>query len=214
VPLNEEQWLHYESVKHDLLVKYDGQITPVANVLVQLLRLSQITAGFLPTPEGMLRFDNPKLAALLEIVDEVEGKIIVCCMFHEEIRQVVHMLNGKGVGCVQIHGGVSTAERSDAQHAFQTDAAIRVMVMQIATGGLGITLTEASFMVYMTNSYSWGDRAQSEDRAHRVGLKHNVTYIDLLGVSPSGKKTIDHKVFQVVQGKKSISDEVLGEGDF
>ena len=61
-------------------------------------------------------------------------------------------------------------------------------------------------MVYYSNNYDLEIRLQSEDRAHRIGQKNNVTYVDL--VSP---KTIDDKILTALQNKQNIANMVLGE---
>jgi SNF2 family DNA or RNA helicase len=61
-------------------------------------------------------------------------------------------------------------------------------------------------MIYYANSYDLEVRLQSEDRAHRIGQKHNVTYIDL--VAP---RTIDEKILQALRDKVNIAGRVLGE---
>ena len=61
-------------------------------------------------------------------------------------------------------------------------------------------------MVYYSNSYDLEIRLQSKDRAHRIGQKNAVTYIDL--VSP---KTIDEKILQALRDKIDIAGKVLGE---
>ena len=74
------------------------------------------------------------------------------------------------------------------------------------TGGYGITLTEANTVIYFSNSYDLEIRLQSEDRAHRIGQKDNVTYVDL--VSPG---TIDEKILTALRDKINIAGDVLGE---
>ena len=83
---------------------------------------------------------------------------------------------------------------------------LRFFVGQPKTGGYGITLIAADTMIYYNNSYDLEIRLQSEDRAHRIGQKKNVTYIDL--VTP---KTVDEKVLQALKSKIDIAGEVLGE---
>jgi len=55
----------------------------------------------------------------------------------------------------------------------------RFMVSNQAVGGMGQTWIEASYVYYYSNSFSYQDRAQSEDRAHRKGQNKSVTYIDI-----------------------------------
>ena len=83
---------------------------------------------------------------------------------------------------------------------------MRFFVGQPKTGGYGITLTAANTVIYYSNSYDLEIRLQSEDRAHRIGQKNAVTYIDL--VSPN---TIDEKVLDALRSKIDLAGQVLKE---
>ena len=69
-----------------------------------------------------------------------------------------------------------------------------------------MTLTAATNVIYWNNGYDLETRIQSEDRAHRIGQKNHVTYVDL--VSPD---TVDEKILAALKGKIDIAQEVLGE---
>ena len=86
------------------------------------------------------------------------------------------------------------------------DSELRYFVSNPQTGGRGITLTEASTMIYYSNSYDLELRVQSEDRIHRIGQDKSCTYIDLVS-----KNTVDEKILQNLLSKVKISNEVLGE---
>ena len=83
---------------------------------------------------------------------------------------------------------------------------LRFFVGQPKTGGYGITLSAAATVIYYSNSYDLENRLQSEDRAHRIGQKKNVTYIDL--VCPN---TIDEKILEALKSKINLSQKVFGE---
>jgi len=226
VSLTPDQWTHYQNIKRELMTTIstgdvNGKLS-VNNALTRVLRFTQITSGCLPhevydeegklVTERVFHFDpNPKMQAVEEILDECDAKVVVFCMFHTEIHDLIALCNKQGVGYAQLHGNVPDKQRDAEKGRFQTDPKCRVMIAQVATGGIGIDLTAASVVVYTTNSYSWEHRAQSEDRAHRQGQRSNVTYIDLLATGPDGQKTIDHKVIQAVLLKKNIADLVLGD---
>ena len=74
------------------------------------------------------------------------------------------------------------------------------------TGGYGITLTEASTVIYYSNNYDLEKRLQSEDRAHRIGQKNKVTYIDIVC-----ERTVDEKIVTALRRKQNIAQTVLGE---
>ena len=80
------------------------------------------------------------------------------------------------------------------------------MVGTPSTGGYGITLTAANTVIYYSNGYDLEERLQSEDRAHRIGQKKNVTYIDIIA-----EKTVDEKIQKSLRKKINIASEVLGE---
>jgi len=79
-------------------------------------------------------------------------------------------------------------------------------VGQSRTGGYGLTLTEATCVIYYTNSFDLEVRMQSEDRAHRIGQKNNVTYVDLVT-----ENTVEEKILKALRDKINIATEVLSE---
>ena len=80
------------------------------------------------------------------------------------------------------------------------------MVGTTQTGGYGITLTAAHNVIYYSNGYDLEKRLQSEDRAHRIGQKNNVTYIDILA-----EDTVDQKIVKALRKKVNIASKVMGE---
>ena len=89
---------------------------------------------------------------------------------------------------------------------YQSDDKCRFIVGTPQTGGYGITLTQANTVVYFSNGYDLEKRLQSEDRAHRIGQKKNVTYVDIIC-----DDTIDEKIVKALRDKINIASEVLGE---
>ena len=83
---------------------------------------------------------------------------------------------------------------------------LKFFVATAQTGGFGITLTEANTVIYYSNSYDLEIRLQSEDRAHRIGQKKAVTYIDLVA-----RGTIDEKILKALRDKINIASTVLNE---
>ena len=91
--------------------------------------------------------------------------------------------------------------------AFQDpDSSVRFFLGNTQTGGYGITLTEASTVIYYSNNYDLEKRLQSEDRAHRIGQNNSVTYIDLVC-----KGTVDEKIITALRNKISLANQVTGD---
>jgi SNF2 family DNA or RNA helicase len=107
---------------------------------------------------------------------------------------------------VDYFGLTPQEERQDNIRKFQNDSKCRFIVGTPQTGGYGITLTQANTVIYFSNGYDLEKRLQSEDRAHRIGQKKNVTYIDLIA-----EDTVDEKIVEALRKKINIASEVLGE---
>ena len=108
---------------------------------------------------------------------------------------------------VQYYGEVSTDDRQKAIKYFQDPKSkVKYFVGNTQTAGYGLTLTAASNVIYYSNSYDLEKRLQSEDRAHRIGQKKTVTYIDLIA-----EDTVDEKIVKALRDKINIASEVMGE---
>jgi SNF2 family DNA or RNA helicase len=75
-----------------------------------------------------------------------------------------------------------------------------------STGGYGLNLVSASYVVYYSNSYNLEVREQSEDRAHRIGQTKNVLVIDLIT-----RGTVDEMIIAALKNKIKLSAKTLGE---
>lgn len=181
----------------------DGRFATARIVLVKLLRLAQITSGFLPaTNKAVHRFaSNPKLAALDELLEEIDSndKVVVWSRFVEDVEQVTRSLAGHGA--VAFYGGLSDKQRERNLERFKSDPACRVFVGQPQSGGFGINLVEANHVVYFSNDFSLGNRAQSEDRCHRIGQTKPVMYTDLAVAN-----SIDTLVLDRIRLKRELAD--------
>ena len=179
------------------------------NILTRLLRLSQLTGGFLGGDEGgtPLQISAAKLNALSDIIDEAqqEGKkLVVIARFVPEIRAICRLLEKQRIGYSCIMGGVKDREEQVAR--FQNDPNTQVFVGQIATAGLGITLTAASTLVFYSTDYSMSNHEQAKARIHRVGQRETCTYIYL-----TAKGTVDEKVLKALQNKADLARTLVDD---
>ena len=145
---------------------------------------------------------------MLDIIEEGEGKFIIWANYVQNIESIINLLkkNYNSDSVVSIYGEITPEQRQDAVRRFQEDDKCRFFVGNPSTGGYGLTLTKASYVVYFSNSYNLEVRQQSEDRAHRIGQSKNVLYIDLVA-----EKTIDELIIASLKNKIKISAETLGE---
>jgi SNF2 family DNA or RNA helicase len=185
-----------------------GEMTPV-KALAALVKLQQITSGFIvkPNQAGTLYIPdgNPRLKALLDVIERIPGKLIVWARFHEELDCVAAELRAAGRRVVEYHGRVSEREREAAVDGFQNGNA-DVFVGQGQSGGVGLTLTAAEHAIYYSNDFNLRTRLQSEDRCHRIGTKSSVVYIDLVA-----EDTVDEAISRSLQRKAVLAATILGD---
>ena len=210
VELTEEQLKMYQSMKIVAMAALKGKVVKAPHVLTQLMRLHQITCGHVMTETGeIVDIENNRLKELIDILDEVESKVIIWSHYTHDIRKISAELK-KVYGensVVEYYGKTESETRQKAIDKFQDPRSpVRFFVGNPQTGGYGITLTAASTVIYYSNGYDLEKRLQSEDRAHRIGQKKSVTYIDLIA-----EKTVDEKIVKALRKKINIASEVLGE---
>lgn len=169
-----------------------------------MLRLHQVTLGYVPSDDGTMRnIEHNRIKALIELLEETEGKTIIFCRFLEDVKQVRDALLPINQGSVQYHGGVSNDDRVQGVARFQESRDCRFFIATSAAAK-GLTLTAAEQVIYYSQGFSLETRLQSEDRAHRIGQKKSVLYTDLVS-----QGTVDEKVIAALRQKKELADGVL-----
>ena len=109
--------------------------------------------------------------------------------------------------CALFYGKTPSEERQEIVEKFQDpNNPLRFFIGQPRTGGYGLTLTEATTVIYYSNGYDLEVRLQSEDRAHRIGQTNKVTYVDIIT-----EKTVDEKILKALRSKINIASSVLAE---
>ena len=209
IQLSKEQQKVYDQMKKEALATLNGKVTSTMTVITQLMRLQQITCGHFVADDGTTQeIKNNRITELMNVLDETEGKAIIWGHWQKDIQNIVSEIErvyGPG-SVVSYYGLTPQEERQDNIRQFQHDPKCRFMVGTPSTGGYGITLTAANTVIYYSNGYDLEKRLQSEDRAHRIGQKKTVTYIDLIC-----EDTIDEKIVKALRDKINIASEVLGE---
>lgn len=210
VNLTKEQIKVYEDLRKYARSIIEDKEVSFANKLTEILKLHQVCNGYLKTDDGeIVPFDNdPKLEELLSIIEESDGKFIIWANYIHNIKTIVKTLRKEygDESVVSIYGEITTENRKKAVEEFQGNDKVRFFVGNPSTGGYGLTLTAASYVVYYSNNYNLEVREQSEDRAHRIGQTKSVTYIDLII-----DKTIDSHIISALKRKIKISAETMGE---
>lgn len=195
----------YKEAERDIikyLVKYQDaddekiQRTIRGAIMVKMGILKQISA-------------RGKVKGAIDIIhNTIDGedgqKLIVFCY----LKEVVHALKAEFRGAVTVTGDETTQQKQDAVDRFQTDERCKLIILNYKSGGVGLTLTAASNVLFVEFPYTYADCCQAEDRSHRNGQKNAVNCVYLLG-----ENTIDEYFYNLIQTKKDIADGVTGTDD-
>ena len=210
VELTDEQEQAYSTMKSAALALLKGKMATAPHVLTQLMRLHQITCGHLKNDdETITEIKNNRLKELLYLLEEVEGKVIIWANYIYDIKNIVKAISEEygADSIVEYYGNISAEQRQKNIEKFQDpNSNARFFIGNPQTVGYGITLTAANTVIYYSNGYDLEKRLQSEDRAHRIGQKNSVTYIDLIA-----PKTVDEKIVKALRKKMNIANEIMDE---
>src|SRR5580765_529062 len=210
VDLNPTQRHVYDEMRKKALAWVgENQDKPLAArmVVAQLMRLRQIAGG---TPDidedGMVTIQEPsaKIDALMDIIEGTDQPLVVYTNFRAMVRMVKERCHAAKIQCVGLTGETVESDRADAVRAFQAGEA-RVFVGTIRAGGVGITLTRSSRVVFLDRSWSPADNLQAEDRLHRIGQKNAVQVIHI-----DARNTVDQYVESKLIWKWDIIRKILG----
>ena len=210
VDLTDEQSKAYSTMKSAALASLKGKMATAPHVLTQMMRLHQITCGHLRNDDGTItEIKNNRLKELVELLDEVEGKVIIWANYVYDIENIVKVITDEfgADSIVQYYGAISSEQRQNNIEKFQDpNSKARFFIGNPQTGGYGITLTCANTVVYYSNGYDLEKRLQSEDRAHRIGQNKSVTYVDFIA-----PKTVDEKIVKALRSKMNIANTIMDE---
>lgn len=209
----------YNLVAKNNMMLIQNEAVPLINKLSALGALCQICGNHYP-PKALAQTDNvlpsgevdptnnPKLIRTLELVEQAlqQGEqVIIWARYRAEINDLLIALSACKINAVSYYGDMAPVERQSALEAFHLGKA-PVFVATPQAGGTGLTLTEASTVIYYSNSFSLHDRLQSEDRAHRIGQKRSVLYIDLAMMG-----TVEQSILRALQSKQDIAQTIIGD---
>jgi SNF2 family DNA or RNA helicase len=193
---------HYKELWRDFVTEVDGGTVTAANAMVKLLRLQQLTSGYLRTEEGEdVEVSKAKAGLLTEIftdLDTVEP-VVVFCRFRADLDTVRQMAEDTGRSVAELSG--RSNQLADWQAGSRT-----VLAVQIQAGGVGIDLSRAHYAVYYSLGFSLGEYEQSLARLHRPGQTRSVTYLHLIADG-----TVDAHVYRMLRERRDVVAGILDE---
>ena len=200
----------YDTLKTELILLLNsGELISTPQAIVNLIRLQQISRGYLGHEGNIVDLGHPKpsVQAAVELTEQLEGKAIFWCRFQNDVDELIIAFKKAGIKGVRYDGQVSLDERAVGLAAFTNDPSVRVLVGTPATGGVGIDLSAADTMVFYSHSYNLGERLQAIARMQ--GPKQtakSLLLIDLVGVD-----TADEKCLGILDKKEDLLSTITGD---
>ena len=210
IPMSEKQLVAYESLRRNAMFIFNDKTTTSVNRLSQIVKLHQVCCGFTINDQGEIHdVPNKRYDELLDVLEEVDGKVIIWATYRHNIETITKKLKEKygETKADAFYGDTASDDRLELVKNFQNENHdLTYLIANPKTGGYGITLTASHTVVYFSNNYDLEIRLQSEDRAHRIGQKNKVTYVDFVC-----QGTVDEKILTALKNKVDIASQVIGD---
>lgn len=202
VELNKTTMAHYHAMEQEQIVSLQDRDIPAPNKLASIMKLRQISSGFIIDTENKVTaaLDKAKINELASVLEGLgDEKAIIWINFKEEVRAIEEMMKEKGYTYVTAYQGTADVDKSIED--FKNNTA-QFIIAHPRTLKYGVTFTGKSmkknctYAIYYSLSYSFEDYYQSHDRIYRKGQTEPCTFIFLLS-----KDTIDYDLYRCLQNK-------------
>jgi len=208
VEMTPEQKRHYKDMLDKLKVVINDVRITVPVKLTQIMKLRQITGGFIIDNENKAHAipDNPKLDALDDLLEEIgkDNKVVIYAQYQWEIKLIESRYKDRGA--VTVYGGNSSDRNLKNISTFINDESCKIIVLHPKSAAHGITFTMAHYMIFYSIDHSAEDNYQCVKRIDRAGQKLP-TFIYYLLCEGS----IDKTIYQVVIDKLKDQEELLSQ---
>ncbi len=214
--MSSQQRRLYKELETECMTFLDsGELVSAPLAITRLLRFQQILCGYLPDDEGRIIHDldeNPLMKLFIDTLEDVDGQAIIWARFQRDIDLILAELDKRAKKLkdpkergVRYDGRVAHAQREKNLLEFRSGDA-RFFVANPAVGGTGLTLNEASTVLYYSNSFDLEHRCQSEDRPHRIGQDKPVLYYDF-----SCHGTVLEHIIRALRKKHNFAAVINGD---
>jgi SNF2 family DNA or RNA helicase len=190
-------------------VKKQHYRTVQSNYLV----LRQLASGFMTlngddSTKVQIKFEeNPKLEALVDLIEAMPPKCKMVCFHHFVYTN--HMISEKLTEIKVTHARIWGGQRDKIGELkrFKTDPDCRVLVINSRSGSASLNLQNANYCVFFEQPDSPIDRQQAERRVWRPGQTRRVLYYDFLVMG-----TVDQRLLASNKAGEDMLKKLLREG--
>lgn len=203
IDLNIEQKQLYNEIIQGIYDNLDKIDLDSDQVLSMVQRLRQVTSC--PSILTNLKIESSKIQRTVDLCDQIiynNDKVVVFSIFKETLRQLfLKLVNFSPLLCT---GDQSDEEIADNIEKFQNDNNYKIMLCTPQKMGTGVTLTSASYMIFIDCPWTSAQCEQCEDRIHRIGSNKSVFIYYLWNA-----ETFDLNVKQIVEDKSLLEDYIV-----
>lgn len=191
---------HYDEMERTFITEVkDGTVT-ATNALSKLLRLQQISSGFLPGAEDTnVKVGDSREKLLKDILQDIpaEEPVVVFCRFVRDLARARSVLEKSGRIVDELSGA-----RNDIGARWEGSST--GAVVQIQSGNLGVDLTKSRIEIFYTPTFSLGDYKQAVKRTHRPGQERSCSVIHMVA-----RDTVDERVYAALSKKEDVVRAVV-----
>lgn len=189
-------------------IREDGMAASTIYVLEGLTRLRQICNAPQLVEEESHITSSVKLDELTREITENTGthKVLVFSQFTSMLQLIAGAMETEGLPFLYLDGSTKAEHRQQLVTRFQEDESVRVFLISLKAGGVGLTLTAADY-VYLVDPW-WNPAAEQQaiDRTHRIGQQNKVFAYKMIC-----KDSVEEKILALQQRKKMIADDLISE---
>jgi SNF2 family DNA or RNA helicase len=203
VELSPEQDRIYTRMVREFRAMVEEKVITAVNAGVAMSKLLQVACGYVYTknPEYVTLDSTPRQTVLLEIIEEVEGKLLIFVPYRHALAGLSALLTTEKVDHAVVHGG--TTNRDEIFNLFQNTDKYTALLAHPKCLAHGLTLTAARTIVWYSPTASLDLYEQANARIRRVGQLHKQQVLHLQGTA------VEKKIYRLLQGKQRIQDQFL-----
>lgn len=205
VTMDTKQLDFYNNIVDGIVTQVDKVHLNPANILSLTTRLRQATASpWVLSSEDIPSAKVDRAKDLVEEIVENGDKVIIFSVFKDPLNKLYTELSQYNP--VLVTGDVADSQVEINKKIFQENSDCKLMLATTQKAGTGLTLTAASYAIFLDTPWTAAEFEQSQDRIHRIGANKNVFIYELIT-----KDTIDERVHDIVQTKEAISDFIIDD---
>ncbi len=213
--MSENQRRAYEWAKEEILSAIDDDQQFNSYIIFHLFTVLQmIVCGFWHRTdpktgeEHFHEYPHNRIVKLMDVISRIpeNDKVILWAKYKYDIQQIKSALAMRyGVESTALfYGEIDEKKRTEQVNRFRSGA--RFFLATQSCGGHGLTINEAHHVIFYNNAFKFSERLQAEDRCHRIGQTHPVTYVDLIC-----RDSIDTRIDDALAAKGNTVEKFKAE---